>query len=195
VTVLDVQASLAALGRQNREGQPVKIWEDLDRYERVLAQTKPEVLVECGTYAGDFARWVARHGVDVVTIDIAPQDVPRPGDERITWLTANTTSSWVIGQVSRLVAGRRTMVVLDSNHSVDHVSLEIKHYGPLVTPGCYLVVEDGIVAWYDDGVSVGSPLKAIEELLGSSPVWERDLDIEALHSVSMNPSGWLRRRE
>ncbi len=34
------------------------------------------------------------------------------------------------------------MVVLDSDHSQAHVEAELDAYAPLVSPGCYLIVED-----------------------------------------------------
>ena len=37
------------------------------------------------------------------------------------------------------------MVILDSDHSADHVFEELEAWAPLVTPGCYLVAEDGFV--------------------------------------------------
>jgi cephalosporin hydroxylase len=37
------------------------------------------------------------------------------------------------------------MIVLDSNHSADHVANELETYAPLVTPGSCLVVEDAVM--------------------------------------------------
>src|SRR5262249_2826275 len=46
-------------------------------------------------------------------------------------------------------AGATVMVVLDSDHSRDHVLGELRSYGPLVTQGCYLVVADTILGHLD----------------------------------------------
>lgn len=82
------------------------------------------------------------------------------------------------------------MVVLDSSHGTAHVAGEICAYGPLVSVGCYLVVEDGIVAYQIDAPWVGSPLDAALALLADSRAWRRDTDLESLHPVSMHPAGW-----
>ena len=189
-TLFDCEASLEATGRQVAAGA-CKTWEDLARYEQVLVNTQPEVIVECGTFQGGSATWFAEHGCDVITIDIEPRYVTHP---RVTFLLANSTAAWVVETATRMVEGRTTMVVLDSDHSARHVANEIAAYGPLVTPGCYLVVEDGITrfmaanAGYD-----GSPLDAIEDLLDGNPGWERDETIEGMYPVTMFPAGWWRR--
>jgi cephalosporin hydroxylase len=107
----------------------------------------------------------------------------------------------VAADVRELVRGRRCMVILDSDHSAPHVTTEIGLYGPLVSPGCYLVVEDGLFAYapqqlrqqhFPDGLD-GSPLDAVAELLVDNPDWSRDIAIERAHPVSSNPAGyWVR---
>jgi cephalosporin hydroxylase len=42
-------------------------------------------------------------------------------------------------------AGESVMVLLDSNHSKDHVLAELNAYAPLVTKGSYAVAMDGIM--------------------------------------------------
>jgi cephalosporin hydroxylase len=195
-TLIDVEASLAATGRQHTDGA-VKVHEDLDRYRRVIEATRPEVLVECGTWQGGSAVWFADQGLEVVTVDIEDHVLPGNralGTGRVTWLLGSSADPAIAATVAAAVAGRRTMVVLDSDHSAHHVTREIDLYAPLVTPGCYLVIEDGIVRWMNDGVSVGSPLDSIEQLLAGSKKWIRDTQIEALHPVSMHPAGWLKKK-
>ena len=185
----DVAASLEATGRQHAEGA-IKVEEDLDRYRTVIAMTTPEVIVECGTHAGGSARWFRSLGPDVVTVDIGPVML----DGSVTVITGSSTDPQIVAQVQTLTEGRRTMVVLDSDHSAAHVAAEIEAYGPMVTLGCYLVVEDGIVRWMANQPYMGSPLDAIEECLDGSPDWMRDVEIERLHPVSMHPAGWWVRR-
>ena len=89
------------------------------------------------------------------------------------------------------------MVVLDSEHSAPHVAREIELYGPLVTPGCYLVVEDALFGYGHEirqqhgmGHLDGTPLDAIAKCLVDNPDWSRDLAIERTDPISSNPAGW-----
>lgn len=185
--IIDVEQSLVACGRQNAHGA-CKTTEDIERYRRVIAATQPDVIVECGTWHGGSALVFAQSGVDVITIDIdAAMTV---WHERITQVVGRSTDPAVVADVTRRVTGRRVMVVLDSDHSAAYVRQEILAYGPLVSPGCYLVVEDGVVRWMTSHPWQGSPLDAIEDALADNPSWQRDTITEGLYPVSMNPAGW-----
>lgn len=185
VTLIDLAACLQAVNRQDAEGA-VKITEDLDRYRRVIATDRPEVIVETGTYAGGSARWFAAQGVDVISVDKYQRNLA--STPHIEWVIGDSADRNTVAAVVQAIAGRRTMVVLDSDHSAAHVRAEIAAYGPLVTVGCHLVVEDGIVRFM--GSNNGSPLDAIEELLLDDPDWTCDRATELMHSVTMHPAGW-----
>lgn len=192
----DPAASLAALGRQDA-GNAVKIREDLDRYAAVITKSHPEVVIECGTWRGGSALWFARQGVAVVTIDRDPQQISAEAraDERITFLAGDSGAPDVIAAAAAAAGERRVMVVLDSDHSPGHVRKEIEAYGPFVTAGCYLVVEDGLIRWIPSPFPsrLGGPLDAVELLLADDPQWRRDREIESMHPVTMNPMGWWER--
>jgi cephalosporin hydroxylase len=198
---IDLGASLASLAaNEHVHDGMLKLPADLDRYRQIIEATKPEVIVETGTRTGGSARWFAEQGLDVVTIDVNDLDPPFNADP-ITYVVGDSADPAVVARVDQLVDGRRCMVSLDSDHSAAHVAEEIKLYGPLVTPGCYLVVEDGLFGYaprtlraaHGLGDMVGSPLDAIAEHLDGNPDWSRDLAVEKLSPVSHHPSGWWRR--
>lgn len=199
-TLIDKEASVAAFG--DWHGSTLKHFADLDRYAALIAETRPQVIVETGTYGGGSAEWfAAQPGVElVVSVDIVhPYVRPKPWD-RIVWVTGSSVDPAVVKHVAGMVGGRSCMVSLDSDHSTEHVAAEIEAYGPLVTPGCGLVVEDGVLAWLDEHTLarhvpglVGNPLEAIEQKLGKSSKFKRDTATETLSAVSMSPAGWWRR--
>lgn len=194
---VDIAASLetVARGEHVRDDGMLKLDADLDRYARILDATKPEVLVETGTNTGASAKWFAERGVDVITVDRNPVTVDHP---RVTVITGDSADPQIAAKVAEIVAGRRCMVSLDSDHSGPHVTREIELYGPLVSPGCYLVVEDGIFGYAPQGLREahsmgdmdGSPLDAIAAKLADSPDWSRDVAVERMHPVTHHPAGW-----
>jgi cephalosporin hydroxylase len=191
--LIDLDASLARVRDQYNSHVMQKLPEDLDRYVTVIAADRPDVLVECGTGRGGSACWFAAQGVEVVTIDIADRAAEVKGcSPQVTWLVGDSADPALAGMVAGMVVGRRVMVVLDSDHAAGHVAAEIVRYGPLVSPGCHLVVEDGITRWMP-GEPPG-PLDAIELLLDGDPRWARDSKTEQLSPVSMYPGGWWVRR-
>lgn len=172
----------------------VKIREDLERYARIIAATKPTVIVECGTWSGRSAAWFAGLGPEVVTIDIENRDVAYK-HPNVTHLTGSSTDPAIIDRVVDLVDGRRCMVVLDSDHSQAHVAVELDAYADLVTPGCYLVVEDTICRYVaGSGHEDDGPLDAVEQWVPDHPEFITDKRIEALHPATHHPDGWLLKR-
>lgn len=200
---IDIDASLRTLeANEHVHDGMLKLPADLDRYRQIIEATKPEVIVETGTHTGSSARWFFQHGVDVVTVDRERVD-PGPDRPCPTFVTGGSADAAIAANVAELVAGRRCMVSLDSDHSAVHVAKEIELYGPLVSPGCYLVVEDGIFGYASQelraahglGDMVGSPLDAIEKHLAANPDWSRDVAIERTHPISHHPAGWWVRNE
>ena len=84
------------------------------------------------------------------------------------------------------------MVILDSDHSRDHVFAELRAYAPLVTPGSYLVVEDTSIGRpVQPGLGHG-PHEALEESLRESPEFVRD-PLREKFFLTFSPGGFLRR--
>lgn len=210
---VDTDATLAGFRFARGLGDILKHEADLDRYARIIESTRPQVIVECGTRTGTSAAWFARQGLYVVTIDVERRLADRAAiaarwPEAAACITyvrgCSTTDPAVVAQVTDLVAGLRCMISLDSAHTAAHVTAEIGLYGPLVTPGCHLVVEDGIFRYASPAQwrrhhfgdpAQGNPLDAIEACLVDRPQWRRDVDIERLHPISHHPGGWWQRTD
>jgi cephalosporin hydroxylase len=203
---VDLEKSFGALARNehDRDGM-LKLRPDLDRYEQIITATRPDVVIETGTRTGASARWFAAQGVRVITVDVAaPAPALSSNNDGIYLLQGDSADPAIAERVARLAArlGTRCMVSLDSDHSAPHVAKEIELYGPLVTPGCYLVVEDAIFGYGEEikkqhgmGGLNGTPLDAIAKLLVDNPDWSRDLAIERTDPVSSNPAGWWVRND
>lgn len=182
------------LGRTVRKC-PLDLW----AYQEILTETTPDLIVETGTYAGGSAYYLATvcdlvgRG-KIVTIDVEML-AGRPRHRRITYLHGSSVEDEVVERVRRRARrARRVMVVLDSDHSRDHVLRELELYAPLVTPGCYLVVEDTNVNGHPVSPGFGpGPMEAVAAFLETTDDFEVDRGREKL-MLTFNPSGYLRRR-
>ena len=170
---------------------------DLWVYQEIMAETRPELIVETGTWRGGSALFMASvcdllgEG-EIVSIDIAPMREDYPQHPRITYLAGrSSTDNEVVEEVRARVDGRRTLIILDSDHSQSHVEAELEAYAQLVPVGCYLIVEDSNIGQIRQDLMPG-PLQAIEAFLARTDEFEIDREREKF-LITFNPSGYLRR--
>lgn len=211
---IDIAESLRTLrdGRYQCVTEGVTTWkldDDLARYREVIERTRPDVIVETGTRYGGSALWFAGLGPDVITIDIKDStpvgyDAIRPGKVRRVVSALGSADDRIFEAVRADVAGyKRVMVSLDSDHHAPHVEAEIRRYAQLVTPGCYLVVEDAIFDLAENPrdanngghmiTQIGGPFRAIERTLAGWGGWLRDTDVEAMSALTHHPAGFWRK--
>ena len=95
---------------------------------------------------------------------------------------------------------KRVIVVLDSNHTHEHVLEELRAYAPLVSINSYCVVSDtGIEDLENDLIldrpwgKGNSPKSAIWEYLEVSDNFEIDKYYETKILVTASPDGFLKR--
>ena len=93
----------------------------------------------------------------------------------------------------------RVMVVLDSNHTHEHVLRELELYAPLVTKGCYLVVCDTLIETMPEGSfpdrswgKGNNPATAVSAFLASTDRFEVATEIDAKLQISVAPGGYLK---
>jgi cephalosporin hydroxylase len=188
----DAWTKAAWLGTQALKN-PLDLW----IYQEIMFETRPELVVETGTYRGGSALFLASMcdllgAGDVVSIDIEAEREDYPVHPRITYLAGrSSTDPGVVAEVRERAAGRRVLVVLDSDHSQAHVEAELEVYAPLVPVGCYLIVEDSNIGQIRKDLLPG-PNEAVEAFLKRSTEFEVDREREKF-LITFNPNGFLRR--
>lgn len=161
--------------------------EDIVRIQEVVYHLKPDVIVETGVAHGGslilYASLCKAMGKGrVIGIDI---EIRKHNRERIeahelshliTLVEGSSVEAEVVERVRSEVHGEGSvLVLLDSDHSKDHVLAELAAYSSIVTPGSYIVATDGSMSWLQD-VPRGranwewdNPLAAAEEFVVSNP--------------------------
>ena len=170
---------------------------DLWIYQEIIAETRPDVIIETGTWRGGSALYMASicdllGAGEIVSIDIAPMRDDYPQHPRITYLAGrSSTDPELVAEMRARLDGKRTLVILDSDHSQAHVEAELAVYGLLVPVGCYLIVEDSNIGQIRKDLMPG-PLEAIEAFLAQTDEFVIDREREKF-LITFNPSGYLRR--
>jgi cephalosporin hydroxylase len=173
---------------------------DLMIVHEILYEVKPDVIIEAGTADGGSALYMANmmdllgHGKKVVTIDIKASAI-RPSHPRIEYLVGSSTAPEIVAKVKSFISpGDKVLVSLDSDHRRNHVLRELQLYGPMVTKGSYLILEDTNINGHPVYPTFGpGPMEALQEFLKTNSDFEIDLARERL-LVTFNPSGFLRKR-
>jgi len=196
--------SLGVWNRTQWMGVPIlKLPSDMWLYHDVIWETRPDVIVETGTNRGGSALFFASlfdlMGTEgrVITVDIQRCPEGYPSHRRIQFITASSTAPETLTAIrSRIRPADRVMVILDSDHSEKHVREELRLYSPLVSPGCYLVVEDTNVNGHPVYREHGpGPMEALLDFVATDPGagFESDLGKDKEFGFTFHPRGWLRR--
>ena len=117
-----------------------------------------------------------------------------PAFRRVDTIVGSSADPAVKAQVHAHAHGKRTLVILDSDHFEDHVRAELDAYWPLVSPGSYLIVQDGAVNGHPVDPEYGpGPFEAVAAFRETNDGFEVDLGRERM-LLTLNPAGFLRRR-
>ena len=171
---------------------------DLWIYQEIIFNIKPDAIIECGTYGGGSALFLASicdllsHG-EIITIDIKSME-GRPKHKRITYLLGSTTSQEILEKVQAFVKNKnRVMVILDSDHNKEHVLKELEIYSQFVSKNSYLIVEDANINGHPVEPDFGpGPMEAVEEFLEGNKDFVIDTSKEKFY-MTFSPNGFLKR--
>lgn len=140
-----------------------------------------------------------------VDIDIRPHNraaiEAHPMASRIRMIQGSSIDPEVVKQVREMAEEHsRVLVLLDSNHTHDHVLGELDAYAPLVSPGSYCVVFDTVVENLPGELCPdrpwgpgNNPMTAVHTWLRNHPEFQIDRHINDKLQLSVAPDGYLRR--
>jgi cephalosporin hydroxylase len=174
-----------------------KLPSDMWVYQEILYEKRPDLVIETGTAHGGSALFMAQlmdtlGNGSVITIDIEKRRVP--AHPRITYITSSSTDPATVEDVRKSAAGKKVMVILDSDHSKKHVLAELTAYADMVSPGQYLVVEDSNVNGHPVYRRFGpGPWEAISDFMRGDDRFVVDRKREKF-LFTFNPGGFLLRR-
>jgi cephalosporin hydroxylase len=190
---------------------------DIMATQEVVWATKPDVIIETGVARGGSVLFMAslleligKGKVIGIDIDIRAHNrdsIERhPMSKRVVLIEGSSIDPATVAQVRREIPENASvMAVLDSDHSRDHVLDELRQYGSLVTPGCYLVVADTRLGYLNANQTPqkrskiwpkgDEPLSAVEDYLRETDRFEVDPVVNGKLILSSSPGGYLRRRD
>ena len=222
-------------------GRPIIQYpQDMVAMQELVWQIRPDLIIETGIAHGgslilsasmlallDYCEAVesgqvldpktTRRRVLGIDIDIRAHNraaiESHPMAHRIDMIQGSSIAPAVIAQVHQIARGhQRTLVILDSNHTHDHVLAELEAYAPLTSPGSYCIVFDTVVEDLPDAMfpdrpwgQGNNPKTATWEYLrrlkeegrlaanGAPLAFEIDSALESKLLITVAPDGYLRR--
>lgn len=182
-------------------GRPV--WQnlaDIWTLQELIIDRDVDLVVECGTNRGGSAFFMATifdvlgRGA-VITIDV--EDLVDFEHPRIEFLHGSSTDPAIVAAVNERITARQpreVLVVLDSDHSCDHVLAELRAYAPVVPVNGYMVVQDGMLDELPGyRASAPGPLAAIRRFLAEDDRFVVDEARSSKFLFHSSPDGCLRR--
>ena len=181
--------------------------------QELIWQIKPDLIIETGIAHGGSVIFSASMlellGADgeVIAIDIDIRKHNRveieahPMFKRIKLVEGSSIAEETLEQVKELAKGKKNiMVILDSNHTHEHVTKELELYAPFVSVNSYLVVFDTWVEdvpenYYPDRPwdKGNNPKTAVWEYLKSHPEFEINKEIHQKLMITVASDGYLKR--
>jgi len=180
--------------------EAVKCPFDYVLYQMLIWEIKPDLIIEIGTNKGGSALYFADilnmlgGKREVHTIDIV-KDLIDPSIANNT-LIKTFTDGYQNYNLELAKGFEKILIIEDGSHTYEDTIAAMKKFASLVTPGSYMIIEDGII----DELGLkkahnGGPLKAIAEFMDTSTdfVIDRKWCDMFGTNATFNVNGYLKR--
>jgi len=193
-------------------GRPIiQFPQDIIAIQEIIWNVKPDLIIETGIAHGGSLIFSASileligHG-EVLGIDIEIRPHNRKAIEehflskRIKMIEGSSIEKETISKVEKTVQGKKKiLVILDSNHTHEHVIAELQHYSKFVNKDSYLIVLDTIIEdmpqnfFKDRPWNKGNnPKTAVHEFLKKNQRFKIDKEIDTKLLITVAPDGYLK---
>ncbi|MBX9963556.1 MAG: cephalosporin hydroxylase family protein [Burkholderiales bacterium] len=194
-------------------GRPIiQFPQDMIALQEIIWDYRPDVIVETGIAHGgslvfhaSMLELIGGEGrVIGIDIDIRAHNrraiEAHPMFRRISLVEGSSVDPETARRVHALAGDRpRTLVILDSNHTHEHVLAELRLYASMVRPGGYLVVLDTVVEDVPAELHAGrpwgpgnNPKTAVHAFLRETDRFEIDAAIHDKLQITVAPDGYLK---
>ncbi|MBK7679345.1 MAG: class I SAM-dependent methyltransferase [Chitinophagaceae bacterium] len=147
-------------------------------YQMIITEIKPDLIIEIGTNKGGSSLYLA----DLLELnnngELHTIDLPDTKENELL-LSHHRVKLFKEGfggyDTSNLKNFKKIVVIEDGSHMYEDVLATMEKFAPFVTPGSYMIVEDGIVT--ELGLEKqfhGGPQKAIRDFISKSKVFDID---------------------
>ncbi|HZE73243.1 MAG TPA: CmcI family methyltransferase [Pyrinomonadaceae bacterium] len=193
-------------------GEPLlQLPQDMFALQEIIFRTRPRFIIEVGVAWGGSLLFYSTLmevlggeriiGIDIYIPDDLQERIAAFGKlaERITWINGSSIDLATLDRVKQILAGSRdVLIVLDSNHTHDHVLQELRLYSPLVGRGKYLVCGDTVVEFMPEQTHRprpwgpgNNPKTALDAFLAENKRFRVDERLENKLLFTCNPGGYL----
>ena len=196
-------------------GMPIiQFPQDIIALEEIIWEVKPDLIIETGIarggsliFSASMLQLLGKGTVLGIDIEIREENkekiLQHPLSKRIKMIQGSSIDANVIAKVKKIVKKfKKILVILDSNHSHEHVLNELKTYSKFVKKGSYVVVFDtridDIPKKYSKVLMKGNwskgnnPKTAVHEFLKTNKKFEIDSRIENKLLITVAPDGFLK---
>tara|TARA_B100001769_G_scaffold253898_1_gene229308 strand:- start:185 stop:925 length:741 start_codon:yes stop_codon:yes gene_type:complete len=190
----------------------LQLTQDLFAFQEIIYKTRPDLILEVGVAWGgstlfylNLCKTLGLKGVVGVDIYI-PKDLrkrltkKKPKNTYLKLIEGSSIDNKIIDKVKSIIKGKKVFVILDSNHTHDHVLKELTEYSKFVKKGQYLICGDTIIAkqpqskkrpreWNKNN----NPMTALKVFLRKDKKFVIDKKIESKLLFTNMPNGFLKR--